>query len=184
MAVETNNKLVQVADLVNFATKNDGLYPRKAAVTAEIDEKVAAKLGSAYKPKASIASADDLQTPVEADLGSIFSVKEAFTTTEDFVGGEGQSIPAGTTIVVVETEDGDYKYDVMGGMVDLTDYAKSADVASDLDKKIDKTAGMGLSSNDFTNAEKDKLAGIEVASSAEVIAALDAALGLEPAAAE
>ena len=39
---------------------------------------------------------------------------------------------------------------------DLTPYAKTAD----LDKKVDKVSGKGLSANDYTTAEKTKLAGI------------------------
>lgn len=39
---------------------------------------------------------------------------------------------------------------------DLTDYAKK----SELDSKVDKVNGKGLSTNDYTTAEKDKLSGI------------------------
>ena len=44
--------------------------------------------------------------------------------------------------------------------IDLSSYAKTADVNTALDDKVDKVDGMGLSSNDFTTAEKEKLAGL------------------------
>ena len=40
---------------------------------------------------------------------------------------------------------------------DLTPYAKKADVTADLDKKVDKVSGKGLSTNDFTDAAKQKV---------------------------
>ena len=43
----------------------------------------------------------------------------------------------------------------------LAEYAKTADVNTALDGKVDKVDGKGLSTNDFTDALKDKLDGIE-----------------------
>lgn len=43
---------------------------------------------------------------------------------------------------------------------DLTPYAKAADMTAGLDKKVDKVSGKGLSTEDYTTAEKTKLAGI------------------------
>lgn len=41
---------------------------------------------------------------------------------------------------------------------DLTDYAKISDVNNELDNKVDKVAGKGLSTNDYTNTEKSQVA--------------------------
>lgn len=43
---------------------------------------------------------------------------------------------------------------------DLTPYAKTADVDTALAKKVDAVTGKGLSTNDYTTAEKEKLAGL------------------------
>ena len=43
----------------------------------------------------------------------------------------------------------------------LVDYEKTSDVDVKLNKKVDKVVGKDLSSNDFTNEEKEKLANIE-----------------------
>ena len=44
--------------------------------------------------------------------------------------------------------------------IDLSDYAKSADVNKSLGGKVDKAEGMGLSQNSYTTTEKTKLSGI------------------------
>ena len=44
--------------------------------------------------------------------------------------------------------------------VDLSPYAKTADVNTALAKKVDAVSGKGLSTNDYTTAEKNKLAGL------------------------
>ena len=44
--------------------------------------------------------------------------------------------------------------------IDLSDYAKSADVNKSLGGKVDKDEGMGLSQNSYTTTEKTKLSGI------------------------
>lgn len=46
------------------------------------------------------------------------------------------------------------------GVVSLTSTWSSNKLSSDLDDKVDKVSGKGLSTNDFTSAEKTKLAGL------------------------
>ena len=50
---------------------------------------------------------------------------------------------------------------VGGGSIDLSSYAKKEDVDAALELKVDKVTGKGLSSNDYTDADKLKLAGLE-----------------------
>lgn len=178
MAEEVNAKLVQVADLVNLAKKNDTLYPRKDAVTAEINEKISAQLGSVYTPAGSIDDLDGLPTLKEENVGKVVNLTAEATTTENFVEGAGKDIAEGSNIAVVETAEGEYKYDVLSGFVDLTPYAKASAVAEGLEGKVDKLEGMGLSSNDYTTADRDKLASLNVASPAEVQAVINGALGI------
>ena len=47
-----------------------------------------------------------------------------------------------------------------GGSADLTGYATEDYVNSKVDGKVDKVSGKGLSTNDYTNNDKQKLAGI------------------------
>ena len=50
---------------------------------------------------------------------------------------------------------------VGGGSIDLSSYAKKEDVDAALELKVDKVTGKGLSSNDYTDADKLKLAGLK-----------------------
>ena len=120
---------------------------------------IAARLSSTYKAGGSVAFAD-LPALAEANLGLVVNLTEAFTTTSDFVEGAGKSYPAGTNVVVVLIG-ASYQYDILAGFVDLSDYAKTANVNSALSGKVDKVSGKGLSTNDYTTEEKTKLAGIE-----------------------
>lgn len=91
-----------------------------------------ADIASVYKPAGSTAFASLLENPTSEDVGKVFNVTDAFTTTEKFLEGAGKTHPAGTNVVVVAVSGGepdpDYKFDALAGMVDLTDYAKKSDV--------------------------------------------------------
>lgn len=69
--------------------------------------------------------------------------------------------------VYTKTETDDKIAEVVAGSVDLTPYAKAADVAAGY---VAKETGKGLSSNDYTSAEKTKLSDLPAKSD------LDAAL--------
>ena len=60
----------------------------------------------------------------------------------------------------------------------LANYATAASVSSQINTKVDKVSGKGLSTNDFTSAEKTKLAGIATgANNYSLPAATASALG-------
>ena len=70
-------------------------------------------------------------------------------------------------------EDDQYdEYMVLDGAVEHVGNTKV-----DLSGKVDKVEGKGLSSNDFTDEEKAKLAGLELATDAEVQEMLDEVFG-------
>ena len=65
-------------------------------------------------------------------------------------------------------------YELFGSTAtDLTDYYNKDSVNELLDTKVDKQEGKGLSSNDYTNAEKSKLASLENYDDSELRAAID-----------
>ncbi len=143
----------KVSDLTN-----DSKYQTEGEVPAAINAKVA----STYRAGGSVAFAD-LPELGEASLGLVVNVTDQFTTTADFVEGEGAKHPAGTNVAVVQTGEA-YQYDVLAGFVDLSGY-------------MEKEEGKALSSNDYTDEEKAKLAGLEIASDAEVAAMLEEVFG-------
>lgn len=109
-------------------------------------DEINAKISAVYKPAGSVAFAD-LPALAENVLGNVYNVTNAFTTTANFVEGAGNKYPKGTNVVVVKVDDA-YKFDVLAGFVDLSGY-------------VEKETGKGLSTNDYTTAEKTKLGGIE-----------------------
>lgn len=103
----------------------------------EVDNKVAAALTSAIVPKGSVAFAA-LPTPAKANLGFMYNVTDAFTTTDSFVEGAGKVYAAGANVYVVDAGSGAYKFDVFMGFVDLTPYQLKADMpAAATDTDID-----------------------------------------------
>lgn len=131
----------------------------------QTDDKISAAISAVYKPAGSTTFAA-LPAPAANVLGNVYNVTDAFTTTDQFVEGAGKDYPAGTNVAIVQVDDA-YKYDVLSGVVDLSDYSTSAEIAetyatkteltTGLNGKVDKVAGSRL----MTDAEGTKLEGIE-----------------------
>lgn len=167
-----DNKDQAITDL---NTKFGNYYTKKETYNqTEVDNAIKAKVASTYKPAGSInAEAVSKFTPAEQYLGNVYNVSEQFNTTANFIEGAGKTYPAGTNIVVVKAVDDSYKFDVLAGFVDLSPYAKTADINTELDKKVDTVEGKGLSANDFTDALKTKLDGIDTGAQVNYIKSVD-----------
>lgn len=61
-------------------------------------------------------------------------------------------------------------WDPLGGSVDLSGYMTTEQVNAALGNKVDKVSGKGLSTNDYTTAEKTKLAGLSAPIKSEFVA--------------
>ena len=104
------------------------------------------KISSVYKPAGSVSFAD-LPAASEANMGKVYNVTTAFTTTADFIEGAGKKHPAGTNVAIVSTGEGTYGYDALSGFVDLSGY-------------VEKDGNKMLSTEDFTTELKTKLEGV------------------------
>ena len=123
--------------------KSEG-YQNESQVQAAIN----AKLGSTYKPAGTVAFSSLPEEPSADLLGNVYNVSDEFTTDERFLEGNGQKYPAGSNVVVVDASDESYKFDVLAGFVDLSNY-------------VQKDGAKQLSTEDFTTALKTKLEGLE-----------------------
>ena len=142
----------------------------------QTEDKISAAISSVYKPAGSTTFAA-LPAPAANVLGNVYNVTDAFTTTDQFVEGVGKSYPAGTNVAVVLVGE-DYKYDVLSGMVDLSNYSTTDEIAqtyatknevtTGLSGKVDKVEGSRL----MTDAEGTKLAGIETGAQVNNIASV------------
>lgn len=146
MAITNPNHVVKVSQLNYFKTKADALYQTKAiaAITGLSAETVEAALAellgkinalpSAIVPKGSkafagLAPSTDLAA---ANVGSMWNITDAFTTTSDFAEGAGHNIPAGANVYVANVgtaAEPSYKYDIFQGMYDLSGYALKSEMS-------------------------------------------------------
>lgn len=110
--------------------------PNGYQTASEVDTAIDAKIGSTYKPKGSVAFAS-LPTPASTNEGFVYNVTDAFTTTADFVEGAGKNYPAGSNVVIINTTGTTYKFDVLGGFIDLSAYQLSADLVAITNAEID-----------------------------------------------
>ena len=140
----------------------------------ETDNKIKSAISAVYKPAGSVAFAS-LPEPSADVLGNVYNVTNAFTTNDKFVDVAGKKYPAGPNVVIVSPEADTYKYDVLSGDIDLSDYLTSEQIAATyatkdslttgLAGKVDKVEGSRL----MTNAEGTKLAGIADGAQVNVI---------------
>lgn len=114
------------------------------ATSSEVAAAVAQAVSSAYKPAGTIAKSGIVSALlVEANLGNVYNVSEAFTVgsgTGDVPASlftdaaAGNSYPAGTNIVVINTaasgQTASYKFDVLSGFIDLSGYATKVNGAT------------------------------------------------------
>ena len=121
-------------------------YYNKTETDSKIDEKIATKVSSTYKAAGSTNFAS-LPAPSAIEEGKVYNISDAFTTDENFVESAGQNYPAGTNVVCINTTDGVYKWDVLAGFIDLSNYATTESVTSALNNKVDKIEGSSLVEN-------------------------------------
>lgn len=87
---------------------------------AQVQDAIRSAITGVYTPKGSIAFAS-LPVPVAGKVGWVYNIKDAFTTDNHFIEGEGRDYPAGTNVVCAEISAGDYGWDVLAGTIDLTE---------------------------------------------------------------
>ena len=96
---------------------------QSAQDSADRAQEIVDGIGSVYKPVGSIPYAQLPATPSETERGYVYNITDSFTTDARFVEGAGKSYPAGSNVAVV-LSGAEYKYDVLSGNVDLSNYAQ------------------------------------------------------------
>lgn len=129
--------------------------------SSQVDTKINAKVSSIYRYKATVASYGDLPTSGQT-VGDTYNITAADAS---------KGIKAGDNVAWIGGGGGENKdgWDILSGMVDLSNY-------------VTKVSGKGLSTNDYTTAEKNKLAGLSNAVAMKgATASAAGAAGLVPA---
>ena len=88
---------------------SESMYTKKG-----VDELIAQTVKGGVTPKGSVAFVN-LPSPGSTNVGWMYNVTDAFTTTSAFVEGEGKKFPAGTNVYVVNPSSNTYKWDVLPG---------------------------------------------------------------------
>lgn len=106
----------------------NGTESTTGSVANTVKTYVDGRLASAYKAAGSSTFAA-LPTPSAANEGYVYNVTDAFTTDAKFVDAANGQYAAGTNVVVVEVSEGVYKFDVLAGFVDLSNYMQNDNFA-------------------------------------------------------
>lgn len=88
--------------------------------SSKVSEMISSAISGVYTPKGTIAFAS-LPTASADNLGWVYNISDAFTTTAAFAEGAGKSYGAGTNVVCVDAGSGTYQWDVLAGAIDMTE---------------------------------------------------------------
>ena len=100
------------------------------ATTSNVNNLISQAVSTVYTPKGSLADISTLTTlSTSGKVGDVYNISSEFTTTNVFIEGIGKVYPAGTNIVLVEVE-GEKKWDVLAGSVDLSGYVKASEMVA------------------------------------------------------
>lgn len=169
------DKLVDTsdADNVNYDNTTSGLSANKVQGAIDelaneksdityVDDEISKAISSCYHPSGSKTVAELTSALlVSTNEGNVYDMTTSGTTTSDFKEGAGYPIRVGDNVGIcnVGTQSNPvYKFDLLSGFVDLSNYYTKTESNSTF---VAKEEGKGLSSNDYTTAEKNKLAGVE-----------------------
>lgn len=148
----SQNKVTNLQALVNLAQRAKAKYATKEALEA-LSQRVDALPtggGQGHLTRAIVASADAIDTTAQDADKYIYMAPKA-------------NAEAGNEYD---------EYMVIGGKVE-----RIGDTGVDLSGYVQKAPGKGLSTNDYTDEDKAKLAGLEIATEDEVNAVLDVVFG-------
>lgn len=114
----------------------------------EVDNKVSAAVGSVYKMKGSVDDATALQALTGVAIGDTYNVIAAGSL-------NGEPFEAGSNFVAIKAGAGNQAgmWDKLGGIIDLSAYARSADVANTYATKTAVTSEIATTIRTLDNAD-------------------------------
>ena len=116
----------------------------------EVQNAIASAVSAAYKPAGTKAASELLPALlVEANLGNVYNITQAGTTTSDFIEGAGKPIRVGDNVGICDvgtSSSPDYKFDLLSGFVDTSDFVTSDDMTTisdaDINSAVDTAFGV------------------------------------------
>ena len=113
-------------------------------------------VSSIYTPRGSLTCAELTNSLlVDANVGNVYEMSDAGTTTSLFIQGAGETISIGDNVGVIKAGANTYLFNLMGNAFDLTDYAKkpSSSITNNL-ASLDANGNLadsGKKTSDFVN---------------------------------
>ena len=158
------NKIIGDVKAKNYAvsaTTLEGYGIADAYTKTEVDNAIGEVQAGAYKPGGSLTAAEVASTLLVAgNIGKVYNVSEDFVTTTDFVEGAGKALPAGTDIVVVDSDNTGtspvYKFNVLSGAYGVATQSGNGLMSSTDKTKLDNadvTAYTGAGAIEVNNHE-------------------------------
>ena len=114
-----------------------------------------AALSSVYKPSGDIEAGE--LTPsllISTNVGNVYNITTSGTTTAYFVGGSGRPISIGDNVAIVNlgsASNPDYKFDLLSGFVDLSNYMEKGVDYVTAGKKTNTTLGNRATAEGINN---------------------------------
>ena len=130
--------IVQLQDSIGSTETSTDKAATPHAVRAAID----AAVSSAYHAAGTKTVAQLTSSLLVAENeGCVYNVTDSGTTTSDFVDGAGHPINAGDNVGVCDVGGGVYKFDLLSGFVDLSNYLAKTGDASNTTATFTKASG-------------------------------------------
>lgn len=152
-----------------------------------LEEKVTTLVGEDASKSVRAISAEEVAKIVDdapEDFDTLKEIAEYIASDKTGAAQINNAISALQTKLTLGTKEGDTEYSTVKEYVEaviaglnMSQYATTEAMTTELEKKVDKREGYDLSKNDFTDALKTKLDGIETATDEEVKAMLDEVWG-------
>lgn len=148
-----------INDKIPSAASSDN----KLVDTTAMNDAIGSALASAYKPAGNKTVAELTSSLlVAANVGKVYNMTDAGTTTADFMEGAGKPIRIGDDVGICEPTSGTYKFNLVSGFISIdtnptagsANPVSSGGVETALSGKVDKVNGKGLSTNDYNNTAK------------------------------
>ena len=140
---ETDGKISATEGTIDTTVTQGSNNP----VTSDaVNSAIESAIASVYKPAGNKTCAELVSSLlVRANLGNVYNITDSGTTTSDFAEGAGKPIKAGDNVAIVDvgtSSNPSYKFDLLSGMIDLSDYIKKSQTQGLVknDGTIDTTA--------------------------------------------
>lgn len=124
LAAASSAEIARVKETIPAKTSdlnNDSGYQ----TADDVQTAISSQVGRVYKPAGTIAFAELPELSADV-LGNVYNISDKFTTDERFVDGASGKHPAGTNVAVIQNGE-EYKFDVLAGAVDMSNYVEKGD---------------------------------------------------------